>query len=146
MSTASAQTTINITYNEPNQENGPPFIRAYSNSSEVIVRKNGTTEGLTTGPVPPNENGIITLVFKEDYYPLNLYYDGENMSIPVQAEDGSIALLIPFLFESEMSITVFSVSGNGAPGQAGIQIVGSSGSAEIGIVIVGTSGLSVTDN
>lgn len=144
MSTTPNLNCISFTYVEPNDKNGPEFIQVHYVEDEADVFKNGPTVAFQLKPQPPVSNGIFTLVFNPDYYPLNIFCDGNRVSIMIQAENGEIALLVPFDKLEETVITVFSISGANAPGEVRINIDDTKSESEIGIVIVGTSGLSVS--
>lgn len=143
MSTTPNLTVIKFSYIEMDSKNGPPFIRVKNNTREEPVIKNGPRVPFDLKAQPPISNGIFELIFNPDFYPLNIYCDGQELSILVQGDNGEMELLIPFNYSQETVIKVFSRSGENAPGEVRINIEDTSSESEIGIVIVGTSGLSV---
>jgi hypothetical protein len=141
MSNTSNQTTISFTYDDPNSIDGPPFIIVEYKGQPTFVVNNNTPVLVKMDPVPPVENGMLTMIFDEDFYPITLYFDGFSMWISALTDSGSFKFLIPFHFDTEMNIILFPLSAGQSQAEVRMIINGPPNQEEIGILIVGTGGL-----
>jgi hypothetical protein len=140
MSTDTSENQISFSYND--STNPSPLVIVVKYDGKIHdVPNDGTLTTFPLQTVPPVQNGLLAIIFRSDYYPLTLFCDGVNMWIPVLANDGGLATLIPFPYETEKNIQIYPISPYKNPGQASISVSAPKADLGIGVVIVGTSGL-----
>jgi hypothetical protein len=141
MSTGANETPISFTFNKP-QAGSPIAITVRYNGISYVIPNDDIPVVVYVEQAPPIQNALLSMIFRNDYYPLPLYSDGATMGVPLIAGDGGPSILVPLPYGMETIVTVYPIDPARLPGQAHIVINPPTEDMGIGLLIVGTSGLS----
>lgn len=141
MSTGTTATAVSFTFND-SKSGSPIVIIVRYNGSSHTVANNDTPVVVYVEPAPPIQNALLSMIFRDDYYPLPLYCDGLMLGVPLLTNDGGPSILVPLHYGIETTLTVYPINPNRSPGQVDIVINEPTEDLGIGLLIVGTSGLS----
>ncbi|HTF03866.1 MAG TPA: hypothetical protein VK826_07560 [Bacteroidia bacterium] len=140
MSTAAIATAVSFTFNDPKSDS-PIYITVRYKESLHIIANNDVPVVVYVDQGPPIQNALLSMIFRDDYYPLPLYCDGLKMGVSLLAGDGEPSILVPFHYGIETAVTIYPIDPDRLPGEARIVINPPLGDMGIGLLIVGTSGL-----
>lgn len=125
--------TINFQYGSTTARPDPEkTLTVTANGQSIVLKKNE--------PAQPLDNvGLFNITVSEAFFPLSLFFDGDQFCSPELSPDGVLMATTPLSSGKDIAVTVYNQSD---PGSCGMITVNFTSSADgIGVVIVGTSGL-----